>query len=1198
MKTRRQHQKPRTRRHVLEFEHLETLRLLSGAVDTVATTVGFAGATDNIHDTIANSQAGSATSLDYLNTGTSASATALSFASAMNPASNGLTAASIEANAVATATGVVVFAADFNNPNTPYSKYIADGTSAAASLFGTLAGITRFIPIDGPAISAGMTEASAGLTEVSIVANHWDTVYGPEFNALMANVKADLTDLGAAETSLFDSGMTKLEGALAPTQSLSNQASTDLLSAIRDDQNPSAFSTDINALESDFSGASSTLTSLFNAAGIQPVNIDTTINQGSITVSLAGSSVPLAAGYFDNSSPNTDLLNVMGSTGATVFTLSTSLTALAVTDQATAFNANGSTQFSQTIATSATTGQTSTSISGEGDVCTASAQTITLLSGGQATINGMNDQISCAANTTAVIASGSNDQCTATGTNVSLTVDANACTTVLEGAGDRCTATGQYESINLQGQNDQAVLSLTNGTTSTQGALDTVNEAGVNGSVTIDTSVTIDQPVDPTTGTEIVQTYGLDSSGNAVTTPTYSLSVAGHPLTAQQVASSLGSTLGSLLVGSNNFAAQIGAKSLGSALFTTAFQELGPLSTSLLNPGTSGATPLDQLTLDAIDGLAKTTLQTVGSQTASSLTSIAFAAAAQDLGLKGFAGAFFTSTGQSLETQLYQNLPKVVAQNDPSQLLDDINVASISAAIATAGGSLLGQQFASSLTGTPTSLGQSIFASLGANAGSLEGVSIATDLGSAASTFLGADAGTIASEVLCDFVLPGIGAAIGTLLGSVGGSFVYTILNDATFGLLGSLFGGGEPWAYHYFAFDPTTNQISAPASLYYTKDTTASLRGAVDTAANAVSTGVNSVLAALGGSAVVDPNAPGFDIIAYVNSSKSWGANDIQAENASNTWRMNAAGNPAAIIRRAIDDDLRQMDIVGGDPILVRAFEAWKTRAIPAGSTDSIAVLETDLQVAQDYERYQANDAAINTLMRDQPNSAYTLGWLDELSDAEVLGLNQPASRSFRISLPTTMTAGSTVAVTIEALGAHGNLDPTYTGKIAFWGGSGLASLPTSYTFTAADKGVHTFLITATVAGTHAIKVAAAGSASGQAQVNVLPAAATTFTLNQSASVVAGQPVSFTLTAYDAYGNVATNYMGTVTFKSNDTKAVLPARYTFTSSDKGSRVFTATFSRAPSRIAAGILIVGYVPPTLTVTDDSNPKLTKTLTLT
>ena len=49
----------------------------------------------------------------------------------------------------------------------------------------------------------------------------------------------------------------------------------------------------------------------------------------------------------------------------------------------------------------------------------------------------------------------------------------------------------------------------------------------------------------------------------------------------------------------------------------------------------------------------------------------------------------------------------------------------------------------------------------------------------------------------------------------------------------------------------------------------------------------------------------------------------------------------------------------------------------------------------------------------------------------------------------------------------------------------------------------------------------------------------------------------SVTVKALDAYGNVATGYLGTIHFTSSDTKATLPADYTFTAADKGVHTFT-----------------------------------------
>lgn len=62
-------------------------------------------------------------------------------------------------------------------------------------------------------------------------------------------------------------------------------------------------------------------------------------------------------------------------------------------------------------------------------------------------------------------------------------------------------------------------------------------------------------------------------------------------------------------------------------------------------------------------------------------------------------------------------------------------------------------------------------------------------------------------------------------------------------------------------------------------------------------------------------------------------------------------------------------------------------------------------------------------------------------------------------------------------------------------------------------------------------------------------------------ATVLAGRPLGFAITARDAYGAVATGYTGTVTFTSTDPyPGLLPSNYTFTPSDRGTHIFGAAF--------------------------------------
>jgi len=72
-----------------------------------------------------------------------------------------------------------------------------------------------------------------------------------------------------------------------------------------------------------------------------------------------------------------------------------------------------------------------------------------------------------------------------------------------------------------------------------------------------------------------------------------------------------------------------------------------------------------------------------------------------------------------------------------------------------------------------------------------------------------------------------------------------------------------------------------------------------------------------------------------------------------------------------------------------------------------------------------------------------------------------------------------------------------------------------------------------------------------------VNPAAASRFIITAPSSITAGTQFSLTLKVEDTYGNVVTNYTGTIHFSSTDSRARLPRNYTFTAADKGVHTFT-----------------------------------------
>jgi streptogramin lyase len=92
---------------------------------------------------------------------------------------------------------------------------------------------------------------------------------------------------------------------------------------------------------------------------------------------------------------------------------------------------------------------------------------------------------------------------------------------------------------------------------------------------------------------------------------------------------------------------------------------------------------------------------------------------------------------------------------------------------------------------------------------------------------------------------------------------------------------------------------------------------------------------------------------------------------------------------------------------------------------------------------------------------------------------------------------------------------------------------------------------------------------------------------ITAASTAVSGTAIDVTITALDPSGNIDTNYQGTVAFASSDPyPGVLPAAYTFTSSDQGMH----TFSGGVTLFIAGT-------QRLTVQDSANSSLTGTVTL-
>jgi hypothetical protein len=190
-------------------------------------------------------------------------------------------------------------------------------------------------------------------------------------------------------------------------------------------------------------------------------------------------------------------------------------------------------------------------------------------------------------------------------------------------------------------------------------------------------------------------------------------------------------------------------------------------------------------------------------------------------------------------------------------------------------------------------------------------------------------------------------------------------------------------------------------------------------------------------------------------------------------------------------------------------------------------------------------------------------------------------AGPAFSFSAPASTTAGNSFSITVTALDGSGQVNPNYTGTITFTSTDPLAGLPATYMFTSADQGVHIFTVTLKRAGAQTI--GALDATAGAATVSVAPAAASSFVITGPSSVGAGTAFSITVTAVDAYGNVATGYRGTVHFSCSDGKASLAANYTFTTTDSGTHTFSVKLKTKGTQ-------------TITVTDTLDGSITGTFT--
>ena len=175
------------------------------------------------------------------------------------------------------------------------------------------------------------------------------------------------------------------------------------------------------------------------------------------------------------------------------------------------------------------------------------------------------------------------------------------------------------------------------------------------------------------------------------------------------------------------------------------------------------------------------------------------------------------------------------------------------------------------------------------------------------------------------------------------------------------------------------------------------------------------------------------------------------------------------------------------------------------------------------------------------------------------------PQATHFGIAAPMSTIAGTSFPITVTALLASNSTATAYTGTVHFTSSdsNSNAVLPIDATLT---NGVGVFNVTLITAPGETITATDISSSSlnGSSVVSVTAATLSKLAiLGTPASITAGSPLFFSVNAEDTFGNVITNYTGTVHFSSTDIQATLPLNTTL---NGGTANFSATLKTAANQ--------------------------------
>jgi N-acetylneuraminic acid mutarotase len=282
--------------------------------------------------------------------------------------------------------------------------------------------------------------------------------------------------------------------------------------------------------------------------------------------------------------------------------------------------------------------------------------------------------------------------------------------------------------------------------------------------------------------------------------------------------------------------------------------------------------------------------------------------------------------------------------------------------------------------------------------------------------------------------------------------------------------------------------------------------------------------------------------------------------------------GAPASFTVVSLDEDNQPSDYNG---------------TVHFSSTDGAAFLPADVALVHGGGVFSATFNSVGTQVITVNATA-----LPGISGTSSLIAVSPLATRFVVSAPATVTVGTPFLMTVTAMDDSGREATGYSGTLEFTSTDTKAVLPPPHA--AVINGVGTFLVTLkTVAGSPwtitATDLVTSSINGTSGPIAVSPGAVSFFNVLAPTAATTGTPIPITVTAMDAYGNVATGYAGHVHFSSTDGGASLPGDAILTS---GTGIFNVTLNTAGRQ---NITVADAVATSPTVTCTSNPVTTRGL---